>query len=115
MIDTDQDRWLESLLEEEPYIADDGFTDAVVARLPSGGPASRRPWVLLGSTLLGGAVFVGVGGGVSVELLARLGEALTSGEGPAGLAFQPTVTTLVALAAVATLAWVPLTIAFDED
>jgi len=51
------DAWLESLLREDaaaaPYVADDGFTHAVIAALPARRRWSPRRWIVPGMGLLG--------------------------------------------------------------
>lgn len=106
------DDWLDTLLEDEPYVEDEGFTEGVVARLPQVRGAPR--FVLLVATLLAGVVYVAFDGGQTVSLLAQLGNAVVAGEGPMAFDVRPNATTFMALAALATLAWLPWTIAFDE-
>ena len=112
---TPDDAWLDDLLEGEPYIDDDGFTDAVVARLPERVP-SRRPWVLLASTLVGGLAFVGIDAGSSFQLLGQLSTTLLSVDPWSTADLRPALTTVAGIgAALAVVAWVPFTIAFDEE
>lgn len=101
---------LESLLTAEPYIEDEGFTDQVLARLP----ATARPkgWILLAvATLAAGGMLMVSGGGAS--LLGLVLAPLASG---ASVAETGSILSLsLALMAVGALAWLPLTLALDED
>lgn len=106
------DDWLDALLEDEPYVEDEGFTEAVVARLPTRRRSSRS-FVLTLATAFAGIVFLALDGGHLVSLVGKLGDAV-SGDSLLALSVQPTVSTFVALAAVATLLWLPYTIALEE-
>lgn len=46
MVDFDDRLWRERLVNDEPYVMDDGFTADVLGSLPRS-PRRRRTWILL--------------------------------------------------------------------
>lgn len=89
---------LETLLSATPHVADDGFTDALMARLPA-----RRPTVRVRSAILLGAAVASCGIAAAVpgarRIVSEMGFALV-GSSPAAV---PSL--LVTAAVVALLVW----------
>ncbi|MEO1233362.1 MAG: DUF5056 domain-containing protein [Myxococcota bacterium] len=110
------DDWLEGLLTESAHIPDEGFTERVMESLPPARPRERRGWVLAAATACACALFMALDGGATLRLLAELaGVVSPTRGGPLPVSFQPTISAAFALVALLALAWVPYTIAFEEE
>ena len=79
----EQHESLESLLSKAAHIDDDGFTEALMIRLPPSRPSLRmRATILLAATLTSCSVVAAVPG--ARRLLAEISVALASGSATAG-------------------------------
>lgn len=109
------DDWLEELLSESSHVPDEGFTGRVMESLPEPRPQIRRGWVLAAATTFACALFLAFDGGATLRLLAELTGVVGEGTGVLPVSFQPTLSAGFALVALLALAWVPYTIAFEEE
>jgi len=98
---------LESLLSRAPHIDDDGFTEAVMARLPPSRPSLRmRTIILLASTVTSCSVVAAVPG--ARRFLAEISVGLVSGSAATGSSL------LVAGIVVALVVWGAMAAASSE-
>jgi len=98
---------LESLLSKSPHIDDDGFTEALMTRLPSGRPSLRmRTIILLASTVVPCGIVAAVPG--ARRFLAEISVGFVSGSAATG-------SSLLATGIVAALVvWVAMAAASSE-
>jgi hypothetical protein len=98
---------LETLLSTTPHIADDGFTDALMARLPAHRPTLRvRSAILLGSAVASCGIAAAVPG--ARQIVSEIGLELAGGS----VAATPSL--LVTAAVVALLVWGAVAAATSE-
>ena len=102
-----QHQSLESLLSKAPHIDDDGFTEALMIRLPASRPSLRmRTTILLAATLISCSVVAAIP--AARRLLAEISVAFVSDSAAAGSNL------LVAGIVVALVVWGAMTAASSE-
>lgn len=96
--------WLDELFEQdEPYINDDGFTEAVIARLPE----TRKG--------IGFRLSLGVLSGLGLFGLLVASGSLGSLSARIGFPPEPSAALWTMLMVAAALVWIPFTIALEEE